>query len=282
MVRKLVALIATCVLFTTTGCDRASKNATSEPMAQMAPMEMSAHAESPQRFIAIRHKLAIISPESELPTAWQSVITFCGTIQCELLSSDITTKTRDSAPSGSISLRVSPEDSKKLFAYIEKQGSIVQHTTESEDKTVVVVDTEARIKNLTSFRDNLRTMLAKPSATVKDSVEIQQQLTEVQSQLDSATAQRKILANETEKIAVEIAFRVEGAMGGTRGFAQIMNALRESGSVLADSTASLITVIVAVIPWLILIVPVCWLVARLWRRLRRKRTGSAPPPPAKP
>ena len=40
-------------------------------------------------------------------------------------------------------------------------------------KTTAVVDTEARIKNLTGFRDNLRAMLAKPSATVKDSVDIQ-------------------------------------------------------------------------------------------------------------
>jgi hypothetical protein len=40
---------------------------------------------------------------------------------------------------------VSPEDLKKLLAYLEKHGSIVQHTTETEDKTSVVVDTEAKI-----------------------------------------------------------------------------------------------------------------------------------------
>jgi Domain of unknown function (DUF4349) len=45
-------------------------------------------------------------------------------------------------------------------------------------------------------------MLARSSSTVKDLIEIQQQLTDTQSQLDSETAQRKILANETEKIAV--------------------------------------------------------------------------------
>jgi len=79
----------------------------------------------------------------------------------------------------------------------------VRHATESEDKTTAVLDTEARIKNLTGFRDSLRMMMAKSSASVKDLVEIQEQLTEVQSQLDSETAQRKILANETEKVAVD-------------------------------------------------------------------------------
>jgi Domain of unknown function (DUF4349) len=126
---------------------------------------------------------------------------------------------------------------------------------------------------------SLAAMLAKPAATVKDLVEIQKQLTDTQSELDSETAQRKILANETEKIAVEISFRVERPSGNTGGFAQIWNALRESGTVLADSTSSLIYTIVAIIPWLILILPAVWLLAKGWKRikLRRKRTVSPPP-----
>jgi ribosome maturation protein Sdo1 len=77
-------------------------------------------------------------------------------------------------PSAAVTVRVAPEDTQKLMGQVEKQGSIVQHTTESEDKTSAVVDTDAKIKNLTGFRDHLRTMFTKPSATVKDSVEIQQ------------------------------------------------------------------------------------------------------------
>jgi hypothetical protein len=100
--------------------------------------------------------------------------------------------------------------------------------------------------------------------------------------LDSATAQRKILANETEKVAVEIAFRLEKSIVGGGVFTPIGDALRDSGSVLADSAASLITVVVAVIPWLVLIVPAYWLLARFWRKLRRKRAGSVPTQPAAP
>jgi len=60
-------------------------------------------------------------------------------------------------------MRVAPQDFAKLFAQAEKQGNVVQHTTESEDKTSAVVDSEAKLKNLTTFRDSLRAMLAKPS-----------------------------------------------------------------------------------------------------------------------
>ena len=211
-------------------------------------------AEMPlQRFIAERHNLEIITAEPELQKSWESVVAFCGSIRCEVVSSTITTRAGDAVPSGSVVL------------------------TEREDKTTAVVDTEAKIRNLTTFRDNLRAMLKKPSATVKDLVEIQQQLTETQSELDSETAQRKILANETEKIAVEISFRVESPIVHAGGFAQIWKALRESGSVLADSTASVIYTIFSIIPWLVLIVPGCWLVYRVWREVRRRRAATQAP-----
>jgi len=244
-------------------------------------MTVDVFAAPPQRYIAERHKLEVITSEPELQKSWESAVAFCGTIQCEVVSSSITTRASDSVPAGVISLRVAPDELKKLLAYIEKLGKIAQHTTEREDKTTAVVDTEAKLKNPTSFRDNLRTMLAKPSATVKDLVEIHKQLADTQSQLDSETAQRKILANETDKIAVEISFRVERLSRNAGGLAQVWNALRESGSILADSTASLITTIVAIIPWLILILPAIWLSVKAWRKLklRRNRPFSSPASP---
>jgi len=277
MNRKFVILILAALTSIVTGCSYKKVAPASAPLVEAQTVR--AFAGSPQRYIAERHKLEVITSESELEKSWESAVAFCPTIQCEVASSSITTRAGDSVPAGVISLRVSPDDLKKLLGYVEKLGKIARHTTDREDKTTAVVDTEAKIKNLTGFRDNLRAMLARPSATVKDLVEIQKQLTDTQSELDSETAQRKILANETEKIAVEIAFRVERPSGNAGGFAQVWDALRESGSILADSTASLITTIVAVIPWLILIVPAVWLLAKAWRKLKLRRNRPVAPTP---
>jgi len=275
MNRRFLVLTFAALTSMATSC---SKKATTFPGYGGGGNMMVALAASPQRYIAERHKLEIITAESDLQKSWESTVAYCGTIQCEVVSSSITTRAGSSPPSGIISLRVAPDDLKKLLGSVEKLGKILEHTTEREDKTTVVVDTEAKIKNLTTFRDNLRAMLAKPTATVKDLVEIQKQLTDTQSELDSETAQGKILANETEKIAVEISFRVEP--GKTGGVAQVWNAVRESGSILGESTASLITTIVAVIPWLVLIVPLIWLLRKAWRKLKlRSRTGLPPASP---
>jgi len=276
MNRKFVILICAALTSVATGCGY--KRVAPASTALTEPVMLHAFAMSPQRYIAERHKLEVITSESELQKSWESAVAFCPTIQCEVVSSSITTRAGDSVPSGVISLRVAPDDLKKLLDYVEKLGKIARHTTDRQDKTTAVVDTEAKIKNLTGFRDNLRAMLARPSAAVKDLVEIQKQLTDAQTELDSETTQRKILANETEKIAVEIAFRVERPSGNTGGLAQIWDALRESGSILGDSTAFLITTIVAIIPWLILIVPAVWLLAKAWRKLKLRRNRPASPP----
>jgi Domain of unknown function (DUF4349) len=279
MNRKFAALILARLTLITAGCEKMNKSASAVESASRTMLFLTgASAASSQRYIAEHDKLEIIASKSELQKSWESAITFCATIQCEVISSSITTPTGNSAPTGDISLRVAPEDLKKLWAYLDKLGKISQHTTEREDKTIVVADSEAKIKNLTSFRDSLRAMLAKPSATVQDLVEIQKQLTDTQSELDAETTQRKMLANETEKVAVEISFRVEGPGGSRGGFALIWNALRESGSVLGDSTASLITTIVAVIPWLILVLPAVWLLAKVWGKLKLRRNRIVPSP----
>jgi hypothetical protein len=120
-------------------------------------------------------------------------------MQCEVVSSRVTTRIGELEPSGTLLLRVVPGDLQRVLDRLHGTGQIAAHPTERADKTTEVIDTEAKLKNLTRFRDSLRGMLSKPSATVKDLVEIQQQLADTQAQPDGETAQRKILANETEK-----------------------------------------------------------------------------------
>ena len=268
MNRGFLALACAASVLVSAGCGKKSARF-AEYM--MTPKMGIALASASERYVAERHKLDVITSESELQKSWEATVAYCATIQCEVVSSSVTTRTTDSPPTGMLSLRVAPADLSKLLASIDKLGTVVQHITEREDKTTQVVDTEAKIKNLTAFRDNLRAMLAKQGATVRDVVEIQKQLTDTQSELDSETAQRKILANEIEKVAIEISLRVERRGANAGSFAQIWNAVRESGSILADSTASLITTVVAIIPWLVLVVPITWLLRKAWRSWKRRR-----------
>lgn len=223
------------------------------------------------RFVAVRHKLEIVEPSSGLPKSVEAVVAFCETMQCEVLSSSVTKETAISSPSGNIAARVAPQDLNKFLDFVGKQGKISQHSTASEDKTAAVIDVEARLKNQTEFRDSLRRMLTKPGVSVADLLQIQEKLAEAQAELDSEATQRKMLANETEKVYVEVAFQAEQHIVSRGAFASVGEALRDFGSVLGDSLAALITAVAAILPWLIVIVPGLWFLSRAIRRLRERR-----------
>jgi len=231
------------------------------------------------RFVAVRHKLEIVEAGPGLAKSVEAVVVFCGTIQCEVLSSSVTNEMALLSPSGNIAARVAPQDLNKFLDFAGKQGKIAQHSTESEDKTAAVVDVEAKLKNQTDFRDSLRRMLTKPGVSVADLLQIQEKLAEAQAELDSEATQRKILANETEKVYVEIAFHAEQRTVSRGAFASVGDALRDSGSVLGDSLAALITAVAAIIPWLIVIVPGLWFLIKAVRWFReRRRTAKAVTP----
>ena len=274
MPRKYQAILCASLLVCA-GCSR--KAAFNQRSTGMAMLQTAVSAAP--RYVAVRHKLQLIAPGSELVKSVEAVAAFCGTIQCEVLSSSVVNETRESNPSGSLSMRVAPGDLNKLLDFAGKRGKVVQHSTESEDKTASVIDVEARLKNLTDFRDNLRKMVAKPGASVADLVQIQEKLSETQSEVDSEATKRKFLSNETEKVAVDIDFRAEKTASSASVFAPIGDALSDFGSVLADSLAVLITAIAAIIPWLIVIVPGIWFLVRLWRRWRKKRAAANVVPP---
>ena len=226
------------------------------------------------RFVAVRHKLEIVEAGSGLAKSVEAVVAFCGTIQCEVLSSSVTNETAISSPSGNIAARVAPQDLNKFLDFVGKQGKIAQHSTESEDKTAAVIDVEARLKNQTDFRDSLRRMLTKPGVSVADLLQIQEKLADAQAELDSEATQRKNLANETEKVYVEIAFHSEQHMVSRGAFASVAEALRDFASVLGDSLAALITVVAAILPWLIVIIPGLWFLIRAIRRFRQRRRAA--------
>ena len=141
---------------------------------------------------------------------------------------------------------------------------------ENEDKTATVIDVEAKMKNLTGFRDGLRAMLSKPPGAIKDLLEVQRELTQVQAQLDSETTRRKVLSDETDKVAIDLSFHAEESSRGTRGsFEPIAKAFRESMNILAESIATMISVAFALTPWILAFLAIFWAARKLWKRRKK-------------
>lgn len=262
--------------------ERRSPAAASAPAPAPPAAGDAASAAPAQRFIAVSHQLAAEVPRDRLPDAWARMRDLCGTLTCELLSSSLQRETAQQTGSASLEMRVLPADVDKLLGGLAGVAEVVSHNTSSEDKTAQVVDVEAHIKNRTEFRDSLRTMLADRSVKreMPDLLEIQRTLSDTQADLDSSATQRKILAQLTSMQQVQIQFTpvrtlVQGSRSGPIG-----RALRHAGETVAESMGVVITVVAALLPWLLLIVPAVWIVRRLLRRRRAARATGASKMPA--
>ncbi|MGJ7546432.1 DUF4349 domain-containing protein [Variovorax sp. LT1R16] len=233
-----------------------------------------AEASPLQRFLAVRQDLNVEVPPEQLADAWAKMRDLCGSLQCELLSSSLLRETPQQPGNAQLEMRVLPADADKLLSGLANVGKVVSHTTTSEDKTAEVIDVEARIRNRTEFRDSLRVMLRDTvtKRTMADLLAIQRTLSDTQAELDAMATQRKVLGQETSKQHIQIQFTPTRALvRGGESYSPMMKALRNAGTVLAESVGALITFVAAVLPWVLLVVlPVGWLVRVLWRRRRAK------------
>ena len=153
---------------------------------------------------------------------------------------------------------------------LAKNGEVMQHSRDSEDKTNQVVDADARISNLTNLRDRLRLMLSDKTAKFKDIIEVERELANTQSELDSMTSTRKILALETDLVAVTIDFTAVQGITEQGFFAPVLRAFQSAGQVFMESIATVITFVMAAIPWLLIGIPIVWLVRRYWVKLNHQ------------
>lgn len=223
-----------------------------------------------RKYIALRHHLQIETPAKKMQAAFDAAVRHCEALNCQLLSAYFNKETPYSPPSASLSARIPPRNVEIFLTGLAKSGEVLQHGRDSEDKTNQVVDTDARIKNLTELRDRLRLMLTDKTAKFKDIIEVERELANTQSQLDSMMSMRKILSQETDLVAVNINFTAAQGITEQGFFAPVARALKDAGRVMMESLAAVITFVMSAIPWLLIGIPVIWLVYRYWTKIRAK------------
>lgn len=292
MTKQLIVIFSIIVLF---ACGKqnaplpasaqAPVSATAEMTADVAQAKMAGSAEQslteisePQpansteikKYIALRHHVTIETAAQNMQANFDAAVQHCEALNCQMLSANFNRETPYSPPSASLSVRVPPRNVEIFLAGLAKNGEITQHGRESEDKTNQVVDADARIQNLTHLRDRLRGMLNDKTAKFKDLIDVERELANTQSELDSYTSMRKMLSQETDLVAVNIDFMASQGITEQGAFAPVARAFKDAGRVMMESFGSLITFITSAIPWLVIGVPLLLLVRKFWAKIKTK------------
>lgn len=275
------------------GCQEASEAPAGAPMLPQRQMELAkvaaAPAPGPQTmgesisaapaaqasYLAERQYWVLELEEKAVESRWQTHLALCRQ-GCEVLNASIV-KSRHLPVSAQLQLRVARTTAPGLLAALNSP-EVSERRVEREDKTLEVVDVEARQKNQARLRDRLRELLQRPGGGLKDVLETERELARVQGELDALAARRQVLANETEKILLHLEYRPAPSIAETGAFQPLAEAWHSLGRSFAESLAQALTFLVAALPWLFLVLPAVWggwkLVGRLFRWRRNKDYGA--------
>jgi chemotaxis regulatin CheY-phosphate phosphatase CheZ len=242
--------------------------------AEPAQQDMQQNARTTEaRYIAYTHRYAIEAERARLRTVLDAHLARCKEIDCVVLSQTFAEENDHNPPSAALSVRVARKDTAKFTDALKSgDGRVVNQSSVAEDKTLQVVDIEARSANLTQLRDRLRKLMADPKAGIKEAVEIERQLAQTQGELDSMQSQRRVLAQQTERELFDIHYQSRRSAVERNIFEPVKDALLSFGGVFMRSVAGLISFVAASLVWIVLAL-VLWRVIRRWRR-RRSVTKS--------
>ncbi|QYF94209.1 DUF4349 domain-containing protein [Massilia sp. PAMC28688] len=221
-----------------------------------------------KRFLALKHSVSLLVPASSLARHFGTIQAECLKLGCEIISASQQADSAGREASANLTARVPPAAFPGFFSGIQTHGKLLSHHSESADKTAEVIDVEARIKNLEALKARVLELLAKNTGNLKDTLDAEKVLTDTQAALDSIHGQRRMLAEQTDMIRVDIELRPQTPGSSGNWSAPVALAAADAGSVLMQSVAALLTAAVALLPWVVVLGLVGVPLRRMWRRRR--------------
>jgi hypothetical protein len=235
----------------------------------------------PVSYLAYAYGLTLELPGDRLVGVMDGHAAACrnaGLRVCQLVSSR-----RDGDPTdtlhGSLSLRAEPQWLQRFMKSVQSDaigaaGRVTSQWTTTEDLTRDIVDTEATLRAKRALRDRLQHLLATRPGSLTDLLGVERELSRVQGEIDSTesnlTAMRTRVAMSA--LMIEYGSGARGVAGGM--FEPLRVAIAEFIVAVVESTANLVTVVGALLPWVVAGVLIVWYLIRR----RRARRATAPGP----
>jgi hypothetical protein len=181
---------------------------------------------------------------------------------------------------GSLSLRAEPQWLQRFMKGVQSDalgaaGRVTAQWTTTEDLTREIVDTEATLRAKRALRDRLQQLLATRPGSLSDLLGVERELSRVQGEIDSTESNLAAMRTRVAMSALTIEYGSNVRAVGSGTFEPLWLALAGFIVAAVESTATLVTVVGALLPWVAFGALALWL---LVRRRRARRTTSPGPP----
>lgn len=229
-------------------------------------------SESPQstdRNAAVTYRFTVRVPNAEIETIQQGHLAECAKLGCSVLGTSVDRASAGRATARA-SVRIKPESFGAFAAKLAAApAQIITRSRSTEDLAAPIFDAERRLGVKTVVRDRLTAMLHDQSAkTAADLVTIEKELAQAQADIEAVTAQRDTLRTRTDTVKIEINYV---GVASVADLTPIRQAINTVGETVVGSISTLITTVVAIVPWLPVIALIWWAARRGMRRWRSRK-----------
>jgi hypothetical protein len=172
-------------------------------------------------------------------------------------------------------LRVDNAAADALIRDVSALGTTLAATRTTDDVTADVADVEARVSNAEASLARIRALMTR-ATSIGDVVALEGELSKREADLEALQARQRALADQTAQATVTVRLVDDGAPVPAPSRTGFLAGLAAGWDSLTGALAVLLTAVGALVPWLIVIVPLGLLVGYVVRRLRRAPAAVTP------
>ncbi|VXC99239.1 DUF4349 domain-containing protein [Sphingomonas sp. AX6] len=241
--------------------------------------------------IAYMYRMRFRIPTSAIARVQDTHLALCdrlGAQRCQIVEMQ-RTSAEESYLGGSLKLRVAADVARRFQSDLtrlsdEAGGRAIDSAIEAEDVSKAMSDTQARIAQRTLLVERLTGVLRSRTGTVAELVEAERSVAQAQEELDQARGWLAELRTRVATSTFEIQYSTAAPASGPLGN-KMADTLAQSGSLFTASLQALLLLVVAIVPWLLVIIPGIFLFRRLRRRgvigmkADREEMSETPPVP---
>jgi len=209
--------------------------------------------------IAYSYQYGYRLPAEEIPKAQQAHVTLCekrGPKICRVLNMENSGGEGDYA-TGMLHLEVAAKQARPFGAELAKAaddygGSQIAASISGEDLSKQIVDTEARLRSRVLLSQRLTELLRTKSGSVKELVEAERAVTQVNEEIDQARSWLKEMRGRVTFSKIIVNYQSNAP--GSGGFMQpIRQAFGGVASIMGNSVGAAITFIALTLPWILML-----------------------------
>ncbi len=232
---------------------------------------------TPVLYLAYSYAMGLEIPSERLGGVMDRHIQACqaaGPRVCQLIGSN-RSGDPESSINGYVSLRAEPNWLNTFKSGISADanaagGRVASETTNSEDLTRQIVDTEARLRAQTALRDRLQELLRSRPGRLADLLEVERELARVQADIDAVQSALAVMRTRVAMSELTLQYQSAPRPLGSDTFEPLRQAFANFLGIIVGGFAAIITLIAVLIPFAIVLVPLGWLLLR-WRKRRGGR-----------